>query len=72
MNKNLTFCETCRKDVAFNIDYSEMKNTIKGEQFSFCGEKAVCAECNNDVYVADLEDRNLKALYDTFRQKKIL
>jgi putative zinc finger/helix-turn-helix YgiT family protein len=69
MNNKMTFCETCRKDVAFYVDNVVVKNTLKGEQYTYNGKRAICTECNNEVYVADLEDENLKALYDSYRQK---
>ena len=65
----MTFCETCRKDIVFCVDNVVMKNSLKGEQYTFSGKKAICTECNNEVYVTDLEDENLKALYDSYRQK---
>src|SRR5690606_18232950 len=37
--------------------------------YEYTGKKAVCTECGSEVYVADIEDENLRALYDTYRQK---
>ena len=34
----------------------------------YSGKRAICPECGNEVYVADIEDENLKALYDIYRQ----
>ena len=69
MNEKMTFCEACRKDVAYYTDNAAMKGTLKGEEYSYTGKKAICTECNAEVYVAELEDENLKALYDAYRQK---
>ncbi len=69
MNEKITFCETCRKDVTFYIDDILIKNTLKGSIYAYTGKKAICSECNNEVYVAHIEDENLKALYDAYRQK---
>ncbi len=46
-----------------------MKGTLKGEEYEFVGNKVTCDECSNEVYVAEIEDENLKALYDAYRQK---
>jgi len=46
-----------------------MKGTLKGEAYEYAGKRAVCTKCGNEVYVAAIEDKNLKALYDAYRQK---
>lgn len=69
MNEKMTFCEECRKDTTYSIEVVSMKGTLKGEEYGYTGKKAICAECGTEVYVAEIEDENLKMLYDTFRQK---
>ena len=69
MNERMTFCEECRKDVAYFAEDLSMKDTLKGEEYEFVGKKVTCDECGNEVYVAEIEDENLKALYDVYRQK---
>ncbi|HHY71283.1 MAG TPA: DUF4065 domain-containing protein, partial [Thermoanaerobacterales bacterium] len=69
MNEKMTFCEECRKDVIYSIKNISMKGTLKGEEYEFVGNKVTCDECSNEVYVAEIEDENLKALYDAYRQK---
>lgn len=69
MNKNLTFCEECRKDVAYYVESVYINSTLKGEEYNYTGKKAVCTECGAEVYVAEIEDNNLKSLYDAYRQK---
>jgi putative zinc finger/helix-turn-helix YgiT family protein len=69
MNEKMTFCEECRKDVSYSIETVTMKAKLKGEEYEFAGKKALCGECGNEVYVADIENENLKALYGAYRQK---
>lgn len=69
MKEKITFCENCRNDSAYYVENVAMKSTLKGEEYIYTGKKAICSECNSEVYVAGLEDENLKALYDIFRQK---
>lgn len=69
MNEKTTFCEECRKDVAYSIESASMKNILKGEEYIYTGKKAMCFECNAEVYVAEIEDENLKALYNAYRKK---
>lgn len=69
MKQNETFCEICRKDKPYNISNIEMKNVLKGEEYSFSGKKAYCTCCNSEVYVAEIENENLEMLYESYRRK---
>lgn len=64
-----TFCEECRKDVTYNVETVIIKSKLKDKEYEFTGKKAICSECGNEVYVVDIEDENLKALYDMYHQK---
>lgn len=69
MDKKMTFCEECREDVTFFTESISMTGRLKGEEYGFTGKKAICSECAAEVYVAEIEDENLKAMYDAYRQK---
>lgn len=69
MNEKKTFCEECRKDVEYSVEPLLMKGKLKCEEYEYTGKKAICGDCGNEVYVAEVEDGNLKALYDAYRQK---
>lgn len=69
MNAKKTFCEECRKDVAYHVASSPMKELLRGAEYDYVGTKANCAECGSEVYVTALADENLRLLRDTFRQK---
>lgn len=64
-----TFCEKCRNDVTYSIETELMEENLKGEVYGYTGKKALCDKCESEVYVAEIEDFNLKALYDSYRQK---
>lgn len=63
------FCPECRQDVSFSVreklDCAELKN----ETFEFIAKVAYCDACGNEVYVHEIEDENLKTLYDLYREK---
>ena len=63
------FCEECREDVAYFVENISTKSTLKGEEYYYTAMKATCAGCGAEVYVAEIEDENLKVLYDAYRQK---
>ena len=70
MDKNKTFCEECRRDIEYSLETVNQSGNLKGEEFEFTGEKAICGICGSEVYVDEVEDRNLKSLYDAYRKKK--
>lgn len=45
------------------------EETLKGEKYSFTGEDARCSNCGAEVYVPEIEDRNLEALYNEYRHR---
>lgn len=69
MNTNLIFCEECRNDVAYAISEKKMTGTVKGIEYHYLGRESHCAYCGTPVYVPEVNDFNLKALYDIYRQK---
>lgn len=69
MNERKVFCVECRKDVEFRVTDTQLVGTIKGEKYSCLGRIAHCTNCGSEIYVADINDYNLEALYDKYRQK---
>ncbi len=72
MNEKIAFCEECRKDVTYREQEVILQNILKGENYEYTGKKAICDECGLEVYVAEIEDYNLKSLYDTYRKKNLI
>ena len=69
MAENLVFCENCRNDVSYTISPVSLTGTIKGIQYQYKGKEAHCINCNAPVYVPEINDDNLKALYEQYRIK---
>lgn len=69
MSERKVFCEECRNDVNFIISEKKMEGTIKGEKYSYTGKEAFCVDCGTEIYVAEVNDFNLKALYDVYRER---
>lgn len=69
MNNKKVFCEECRKDVNYIINNKQMEGTIKGETYNYLGKIAHCIDCQSEIYVPEINDFNLKALYDEYRIK---
>lgn len=68
MNQKI-FCEECRNDVEYTVSFIPMVGTIKGKEYSYTGMEARCADCGSLVYVPEISDANLKALYYVFREE---
>lgn len=69
MNRKEAFCEHCRKDVLYTEKYQFMSAELKGETYSYNGKIAICDECNNEVFVNEVNDYNLSQLYNEFRKR---
>lgn len=69
MSDKTVFCPVCREDVEFAVLKNKETPILKGEVYEFVSQKAYCEKCASEVYVAKIEDDNLKALYDVYRQK---
>lgn len=69
MKDNKTFCEECRNNVEYSTKSVPMTASIKGKQYSYTGTEAHCKECDSAVYVPEIIDANLRALYDEYRKE---
>lgn len=68
MSENKVFCEKCRDEVSFNIVEKEMAGTVKGVKYTYIGKEAHCIKCGMEVYAGEINDYNLKLLYDEYRK----
>ena len=58
--------EECRRDVEYTVTEMPMTGTIKGIEYNYIGKEARCISCNTRVYVQEINDSSLKALYDLY------
>ncbi len=69
MSNQTAFCPECRQDVRYSVKQNKDSAKLKGGVYEFTSSTAYCEKCGEEVYVAELEDANLQALYDKYRQK---
>lgn len=70
MSTQSAFCPECRQDVKYSVKENKESAELKGEVYEFTSHTAFCEKCGGEIYVAELEDANLKALYDAYRQRR--
>ena len=70
MSNQIAFCPECRQDVKYSVKENKESAELKGEVYEFTSHTAFCEKCGGEIYVAELEDANLKALYDAYRQRR--
>ncbi len=69
MNMNKTFCEECRNDVDYAVFSTKLTGKIKDKEYQYIGKEARCANCGAPVFVQEISDFNLRALYDIYRKE---
>jgi len=69
MNENKVFCTECRDDVDYIIENKQMEGKIKGQTYTYLGKSAHCIECHSEVYTGEINDYNLRKLYEQYRAK---
>lgn len=62
------YCPYCKKEVMYKVEKREIKEFRSIEVNTF-ENVAVCNECNQDLYVNDIEKANSERLYQIYRQK---
>lgn len=69
MIKNFVFCEECHNDVDYTVTEELMVGKIKGVEYHYTGKEAKCACCGTRIYVPEINDFNLRTLYDVYRKE---
>ena len=71
MAPKLTFCEECRDDVEYTVSEVAEIGIIKGNEYHYTGKEARCNQCNALVYIPEIIDSNLDALYASYYRKMV-
>ncbi len=69
MKEKKVFCYECRNDVAYTVKEENMVGKLKGDEYSYIGKIGYCENCKTEVYIPEVDDYNLKVLYDIYRRK---
>jgi len=63
------FCPQCKAQKEPIVEHRNEVITVKGKPVEVQTSVAVCAECGEDLFVADLEEHNLKRAFDAYRRQ---
>ena len=62
------YCPYCKKEVEYKIEKRDLKE-FKGIEVNTFENVAICNECNQDLYVNEIEDENNKRIYQIYKEK---
>ena len=62
------YCPYCKKEVEYKIEKRDLKEFRRIEVNTF-ENVAICNECNQDLYVNEIEDENNQRIYKIYREK---
>lgn len=63
----VAMCEYCRESVEYKVFSREVEDEVDGVVINYTEEYAVCNECNNEIYVGEIHDRNLYQFNEAFK-----
>jgi len=61
------FCINCRKETAYKLQQKSLKKIIRGKEYEFHIQEAICCECGEQVCPPGLLDKNSKAIDEQYR-----
>lgn len=62
------YCPYCKKEVKYKIEKRELKE-FRGIEVNTFENVAICNECNQDLYVNEIENENNERIYKIYREK---
>lgn len=64
MIDNIDFCEVCLDDTPYIIKKYEEIDYARGKEIRYIRKQAYCTQCNNPMYIPEINDENLEVLYN--------
>ena len=62
------YCPYCKKEVEYKIEKRDIKE-FRGIEVNTFENVAICNECNQDLYVNEIENENNERIYQIYREK---
>ena len=64
------YCKTCDCEQPYRISSVPMAGRLKDEVYTYTGQEARCRACGARVQAAEIDEANLRVLYDLYRREK--
>ena len=64
------YCKTCGCEQPYRISSVPMAGRLKDEVYTYTGQEARCRACGARVQAAEIDEANLRVLYDLYRKAK--
>lgn len=64
------YCDKCGRQQPYRIGSVPMVGRLKDEAYTYTGQEARCRGCGQRLKVAEIDEANLRVLYDLYRQQK--
>lgn len=72
--RSKVYCINCNKYVPFYIKEQELTGAVNhlpnAIQYTYKGKQAYCTHCGKEVFVPEVQDYNLDALFERYDQTK--
>lgn len=65
---NTVYCINCDEKTAFQVKAQRVKLSVRGIEFGYVEHSAHCSVCGEEVYVPEINDMNVFAREDAFRE----
>ena len=62
------YCPYCKKEVEYKVEKRDLKE-FRGIEVNTFENVAICNECNQDLYVNEIEDENNERIYQIYRER---
>ncbi|MPN06046.1 hypothetical protein SDC9_153300 [bioreactor metagenome] len=62
------YCAECDTDREFEVLEQVVESTIGQFTFKYLAQIPYCKSCGNEVYIAEMNDHNLKLATDQYRK----
>jgi putative zinc finger/helix-turn-helix YgiT family protein len=66
MEKDRVYCPICERDEEYTLKTNFIKE-FKGFEVNVIEDVVICNECNEEIYVSEIESENFKRLYEKYR-----
>ncbi|QXM05798.1 type II TA system antitoxin MqsA family protein [Crassaminicella indica] len=61
------FCEECRDYVDYTVKEVQKNKEIRGKDIKYTAKVAYCNECQSEIFISELRDKNLESLDRNYR-----